>query len=680
MKKLLKFIKPKFFYSSFDFSKDFDSFFELSDDFDSFKLPDDFVESYRDINPNFGFNGLGEVVYYRTYSRLMENGENEDWVDTLRRVTEGTFNLQKKNIRNWDEDVAQKSAEIMFDKMFNFKFLPAGRGLYTMGTKLTEEVDLYCALNSCAFVSTKNIDKNCNPFLFVKDLQMLGVGVGFDLQGAGKITIKKPKQPKFVFVIPDDREGWVESVKHLLDSYFYGYYEVVFDYSLVRQAGEPLKTFGGIAAGPGPLREMHENIRNILNDRIGQTITSRDIVDIINIIGKNVSCGNVRRSAGIALGDKDDIPFYYLKDYEVNPERSEYGWTSNNSILAELGMDYSFIADRIKYNGEPGLVWLDNIKGYSRMNGEKDFKDYRAEGCNPCVEQTLESYEMCCLVETFPFHHDNLEEYLDTLKYAFMYGKTVTLGMSHWEETNVILQRNRRIGVSMSGVTQFLKARGKEELIKWCNEGYEAIQEYDILFSNLFEINRSIKTTSIKPSGTISLVAGVTPGIHWPEGNTYIRRLRVAKNSELISILEKAGFNIEPDVDSDYNLIVEFPQKIDNIRTSKEVSMWEKLELAALLQEHWSDNQVSCTVTFDVKEEGTYLENALDEYQYKLKGISFLPVSEIVPFPQMPYEEISEEEFDEQIEGIKRLDFSELESDGEGEKGCSNDTCLFENS
>jgi adenosylcobalamin-dependent ribonucleoside-triphosphate reductase len=597
-------------------------------------------------------------------------------------VTEGTFKLQKKHLsekKNWDEEKAQERAKIMFDKMFNFKFLPAGRGLYAMGTPLTEEVELYSALNSCAFVSTKDIDKNCNPFLFIKDLQMLGVGVGFDLKGAGKITIKKPERHKIVFVIPDDREGWVESLKFLLNSYFYGYNDIVFDYSLVRKEGEPLKTFGGIAAGPGPLREMHENIRNILNNRIGQKITSRDIVDIINIIGVNISSGNVRRSAGVALGDINDIPFYYLKDYNLNPERAEYGWTSNNSIFAELGMDYSFIVDRIRNNGEPGLVWLDNMRDYSRINGEKDYKDHKAEGCNPCVEQTLESYEMCCLIETFPYNHDNLEEFLDTLKYAYMYGKTVTLGKSHWDQTNKILFRNRRIGLSMSGITQFLDEHGKDELKKWCNEGYNAVQEYDKIFSNLLGINESIKTTSVKPSGTISLLAGAAPGGHWLESKTHIRRLRIVKNSNLIGILDKADYDIEQDVTNEHNLIVEFPVNMEgNIRTSKEVSMWEKLKLAASLQGDWSDNQVSCTITFDIENEGHDLVNALNYFQYFLKGISFLPVSETDPFPQMPYEEITEEQYNEKIKKIKKLDFTGLNSDGEGEKGCSNDVCTFE--
>ena len=131
-------------------------------------------------------------------------------------------------------------------------------------------------------------------------------------------------------------------------------------------------------------------------------------------------------------------------------------------------------------------------------------------------EQSLEDGEMCNLVETFPDHHENLKDYLETLRYAFLYAKTVTLLPSHWEKTNEVMLRNRRIGTSQSGLQQFVANRSLKELKEWCNTGFEYIQECDKEFSELFCIPRSIKTTTIKPSGTVSLIAGATPGMHWP--------------------------------------------------------------------------------------------------------------------------------------------------------------------
>ena len=131
-------------------------------------------------------------------------------------------------------------------------------------------------------------------------------------------------------------------------------------------------------------------------------------------------------------------------------------------------------------------------------------------------------------------------------RYAYLYAKTVTLGKTHWPETNRVMLRNRRIGCSVSGIAQFITHRGQGELKHWLEEGYCALQKYDKGYSDWFAVPRSIKTTSVKPSGTVSLLAGATPGLHYPESRFYIRRIRLSVNSPLIKPLEKAGYKIEP--------------------------------------------------------------------------------------------------------------------------------------
>ena len=652
---------------------------------EKFKLSEKFIDKYKRKKAPFGFNGLGELVYMRTYSRIKDNGKNERWWETVQRVVEGTYQMQKSHIESlslgWNAWQAQKSAQEMYDRIFNMKFLPPGRGLWAMGTAVTEEKGLYAALNNCAFVSTKTLKEDYSkPFCFLMDASMLGVGVGFDTKGAGEIVIKGVNKDRLdeTFEIPDTREGWVESLKLLLESYFHGTSNMKFDYSKIRAAGEPIKGFGGVSSGPEPLKEVHEDIRKVLEKNSGEPITITTIVDIMNLIGKCVVAGNVRRTAEIVFGDPDNEEYLDLKNYKVNPHRDQYGWTSNNSIFAELGMDYTEAARRIVDNGEPGFAWLDNMRHYSRMKNGGDNKDHRAMGGNPCLEQTLESYELCCLVETFPNNHESLEDYQRTLKYAYLYAKTVTLGGTHWADTNRVMLRNRRIGCSVSGIAQFITTRGIHELKEWLEAGYDTIQDWDKQYSDWFAVPKSIKTTSVKPSGTVSLLAGATPGLHYPESRFYIRRVRLSKHSELIEPMKKAGYKIEPAYGSeDTTSVVEVPVDVgEGIRTAGELSIWEQFNIAAFMQRHWADNQVSCTVTFNPETEGEQIPHVLNYFQYHLKGISLLPRHDYGAYPQMPYESIDEKEYNKQIKKLGKLSFGVIKNEeAEIDKFCNNDSC-----
>lgn len=957
-----------------------------------FRLTEQFLDRYKKQKPPFGFNGLGELVYLRTYSRIKENGDNEKWWETVQRVVEGTFNMQKSWIEGhrlgWSPIKAQKSAQEMYDRIFTMKFLPPGRGLWAMGSLITEERGMFMALNNCfqrdtkiltrngykpigdlvdttqqvltkncewvdseiksfgkqplrklvvqrqgitkeilvtpdhiwfakskseinhskgynkyttdqlkkgfrlaytfgqkpsnyspqgvshgisfgdgtnnhiyligekdkqllkwfplnrksdapeknairvadipehykelpniswdrkyllgwlmgyfaadgsvsngqitissskksnlifvqdvaaicgigtydvrlsssssnykeerelwqltfmpdtlfpeffliqahrdgfdfdvikrnwvvesveitpvedevfcaivpkthafviegnilthncSFVSTENIkDDLSKPFCFLMDVSMLGVGCGFDIKGAGKIEVREPTESEDnIYTIPDTREGWVESTRLLIDSYLNGTKYVHFDYSKIRKAGEPIRGFGGISSGPDPLREMHEDIRKTLNKNLGKPITITTIVDIMNLIGKCVVAGNVRRTAEIVFGDYKSDEYLDLKNYKINPKREEFGWTSNNSIFCDLGMDYSGPTDRTKINGEPGYAWLDNMRGYSRMNNGPDNKDHRVVGGNPCLEQSLESYEVCNLVETFPNNHTTLDDYLVTLKYAYLYAKTVTLGQTHWSETNRVMLRNRRIGCSMSGIAQFVSSRGIHEMKKWCEEGYKNLEYYDEVYSDWLAIPKSIKKTSIKPSGTVSLLAGATPGVHYPEDVFYIRRVRLSNHSDLITPLKDAGYKIEPCFGSESTTsVVEIPVKMgDGVRPVKQVSIWEQAALASFMQKYWADNQVSCTISFK-KEESDHIKHLLNFYQYQLKGVSFLPILDAgTSYKQMPYESITEEKYNEIYSKLKIVKFKNIKNEeAEVDRFCNNDTCTL---
>ena len=193
-------------------------------------------------------------------------------------------------------------------------------------------------------------------------------------------------------------------------------------------------------------------------------------------------------------------------------------------------------------------------------------------------------------------------------------------------------------------------------------------------------IPRSIKTTSVKPSGTVSLLAGATPGLHYPESRFYIRRIRLSKHSELLKPLKKAGYTIEPCFGSkDTTVIVEIPVDVgEGIRTSKDLTIWEQFSLAAFMQRHWADNQVSCTATFDPKTEKQQLPQVLNYFQYYLKGISLLPRHDTGAYKQMPYETIDEKTFKKESSKLNKLSFGTIEGEeAQVEKFCDGDTCLI---
>ncbi len=341
----------------------------------------------------FGFNGLGEMAYKRSYSRVTEEGLTETWHQTVERVVNGAFNMKKHHCEQigakWDGESEERMAMKMYDKIFHMKFLPPGRGLWAMGSKITDEKKLFAALNNCAFVSTDCSSKEefVRTFTFLMDATMLGIGTGFDTKGAGKYKLHAPKGPVKKIFIEDSREGWVDALEILLKSYLIpNQGKVDFDYSKVRAGGVPLKTFGGVSAGPEPLKYLFDYFHKFFQDRAGQMITSKDIVDMMNLIGKCVVSGNIRRVAEIAFGEPEDEVFTKLKDYDIYPERMEFGWASNNSVFANVGMDYTDISKRILKNGEPGVCWLDNMKQYSRMVDPPTNLDHRAAGGNPCLE------------------------------------------------------------------------------------------------------------------------------------------------------------------------------------------------------------------------------------------------------------------------------------------------------
>lgn len=667
----------------------------------SFKLNDAFISGYKRKKPDWGYkdaggNSLGEITFLRTYSRLKENGRKEKWWEVCQRVIEGMFSIQKDwckdNRLPWNDNKAQHSAQEAYDRLFTFKWTPPGRGLWVMGTPIVNEQRNSAALQNCAFVSTLEMTRNdpSKPFRFLMEASMLGIGVGFDTRGEEKeLKVHEPKRTDEVFVVPDTREGWVEVMRLVVDGWLNGATIPVFDFSEIRPLGAPIKTFGGTAAGPAPLQRLVRRLDQIFGERVGDPCDSRLIADIGNLVGCCVVSGNVRRSAELLLGSIDDKDFLNLKNSDRFPERNRWdedpdlaGWghMSNNTVAVEMGQDLSPIIEGIARNGEPGVAWMDLSRQYGRLRDPRNDRDHRAAGYNPCAEQTLESMECCTLVETYLNRHESIEDYERTLKYAYLYAKTVTLLPTHWAETNAIMQRNRRIGTSMSGIANFADNNGLPELKKWMNAGYSTIQHYDVTYSEWLGIRESIKTTTVKPGGTTPLLAGESPGAHWaPGGQQYDRGVRFAKHDPMVAQAQAANYRVETaGEDPENTVVVYFPIRSTARRSAAEVTIFEKMNLAAMAQRHWSDNSVSVTVSFNKDTEADYVGTVLNMYEGQLKTVSFLPMGSKV-YPQMPYTPITDEEYEEARMTLMPIDLEPIYRgealDAAGEAYCTTDAC-----
>lgn len=667
----------------------------------SFKLSDSFVESYTDIEPPFGFkdaggNSLGEITYIRTYSRTKEDGSKERWFETCRRVIEGMYSIQKdwakEHVLPWNDHKAQRSAQEAYEYLFTMKFTPPGRGLFSMGTYVVNGRKDSTPLQNCAMISTYDMTKNdpAAPFTFLMNVSMLGVGVGYDTRGAEKefVLYTPDKEKAYTYQVPDTREGWVESTKLLLESYLKsGQSFVEFDYSLIRPRGAPIVTFGGTAPGFKPLLRLHTMIHKILSHREGEVLSDVDISDIANLIGDCVVSGNVRRSALLAYGRKESKNFLNLKNPEVFPERNSYdsenpGWAymSNNSVRAFVGDDLSDVIPGIVRNGEPGIIWEDTTKQYGRLIDPPNNKDWRFAGFNPCAEQPLESGEMCTLADIHLSKIENQDELNRALKYAYLYAKSVTLLPTAIPKTNAIMQRNRRIGISLSGIANFSDNKGQTVLRKWMDDGYDTLHNYDVTYSEWLCVRESIKITTVKPTGTTSLLVGESPGVHWSPGGTYFNRaMRIDSESPIIPLLKQAGYLIEPASESpDTTVVVYFPIHSEARRSEKDVSIFEKAALAVEAQRWWSDNGVSATISFNPETEADQVSTILSMYDGQLKAISFLPMGNEV-YPQQPYTNISSSEYVLAENSHSKVDMNVLYDedvvDAEGEKYCTTDVC-----
>lgn len=613
-------------------------------------LSPEFVASYGNKPAPWGFNGMGEIVFLRTYSRKKENGDNETWAETLARVINGAHEI--------GAELTTDEAQKLFDHCYNLRCSLSGRSLWQLGTPLVKKFHA-TSLNNCYFTNIEKIE----DFELLFDYLMLGGGVGFSVERSkihelpkvkANVKITHERSNDADIIVPDSRQGWSRLLHSVLKSYFYTGKSFSYSTILIREFGAPLNTFGGTASGPGALIDGVDDICNVLENRVGKKLRSIDVLDICNIIGRIVISGSSRRSAQIAIGDPDDVLFLRAKNWG-NGNIPAWRANSNNSIYAdhfeeimpELWKGYDG-------SGEPyGLVNRRLARTFGRL-GEKR-QDDSIEGFNPCAEIALADGESCNLATIFLPNVESKEQLLEISYLLYRVQKQITQLAYPYEKTTNIVRKNARLGQSVTGILQCT-----EEQVSWLEDAYIALRSEDSSWSSLKKYSKSVRLTTIQPSGTLSLLPGVTPGIHPAFARYYIRRVRFGSADPLVDACRKRGYKVQWDIGIDgredhTRYVVEFPcESPENAVLAKDMTAVEQLEWVKKMQTVWADNAVSVTVYYR-KEELPEIKKWLSEnYDNAVKSVSFLLHSEH-NFPLPPYEEITKEQYEKML---GRIDFS----------------------
>ncbi len=619
-------------------------------------LTENFLEPYINKEPNWGFDGLGYVVYKRTYARNITENITEEWWQTVARCVNGAQKIGAK--------YTKEEAQRLYDLVFHLKCNFAGRMLWQLNTSTVDRFGLASLLN-CWFVSMREIEDFC----FVFEHLMLGGGVGFSVKREDihelprikmGVNITHEKTTDADFIVPDSRQGWVELLRKTIQSYFQTGKSFSYSTILIRGKGEPIKGFGGTASGPQILIDGLEKICKILKSRCGKKLRSVDVLDINNIIGNIVVAGNVRRSAEIALGDPDDYLYIRAKNW-ADGNVPNWRSMSNNTIYAD---SYDQISKELWNNGfvvdpktgmakgEPyGFMNLPLSSKYGRLG---EIRKDNCEGANPCAEITLADGEACNLTELYLNNIESREELLECAKLLYKTQKAVWTLPALYSKTEKIVKKNMRIGMGVTGICQAM------EKVEWLDDCYTYLRKFDAKWSKENGWPESIKLTTVKPSGTLSLLAGSTPGVHPAFSQYYIRRMRMASGDTLVQLCRDAGYKVEYllnfDGSEDHStVVVEFICNAgDNAILSKNMPAVRQLEIVKQLQTVWADNAVSVTVYYRPEELGEIKDWVKNNYESSSKTLSFLLHSNH-GFKQAPYEEIDEKTYTNSIKKIKPI-------------------------
>lgn len=616
---------------------------------------------------------VGYVTYKRTYARRKDPKlDTEEFDETVDRVL-------KACRTQLDVGFTEAEERELRSYFVSLKGSVAGRFLWQLGTKTVDKLGLLSLQNCAATV----VNEPIRPFTWAMDALMLGCGVGYNIQKEYVYELPKVRRAKVSrvdsndadFIVPDSREGWVELLRKTLEAHFVTGRSFTYSTICVRSKGALIQGFGGVASGPEELCWGITEISKLLNSRAGKKLNPVHCMDIMNIIGYVVVAGNVRRSAQIAIGDMDDLAYLNAKRWDLGQVPNWRAMSNNSVVCNDIQQLPEQFWQGYQGNGEPyGLINLRLARAVGRI-GETEHPDPDVIGFNPCAEQSLEAYETCCLAEIFLPNVESLEQCKRLATYLYRICKHSLRLDCHHPETQGVVHKNMRMGIGLTGTEQ-----STSEQLGWANEVYRHLREFDQQYSSARGWPSSVKLTTVKPSGTLSLLPGVTPGCHPGYARYFIRRIRMASNSELAERCRANGYHVEPQLGFDGSpdpntVVVSFPCSYpEGTRLAGNTTAVDQLERVKWLQTHWSDNAVSCTIYYR-KEELPGIRHWLGKhYNDGVKTCSFL-LHQDHGFKQAPYEEISQTQYEDMKSRVVPIGNLSQAMDEQQDSDCETGAC-----
>lgn len=655
------------------------------------EIPEHVKKLAAESHKYFEGNTLGEFVYLRSYSKwIPEEGRRETWVETVDRY----MSFMRENLGN--KLTEREYAEVRLG-ILKQEVMPSMRLMQFSG-----EAARRC--NTCAYNCTFTAPTKLEDFAEIMYLSMQGCGVGFAVESQNieqLPQIMKQSGKKLPnHVIADSKEGWCDALTFGLQTWYAGK-DATFDFSQIRPAGSRLKTMGGKASGPEPLRSLLAFARERIFLRQGRRLRAIDAHDIICKIGECVVAGGVRRTAMISLSDLDDVEMrdakkgqFYMSDphrsvannsavYEVQPTNAELmdEWVAlmksgsgERGIFNRGSLTKTLPKRRVEYFKKVGFIGEDGVTRGSI-------------GVNPCAEIILQSKQFCNLSEVIARAHDTEASLLRKARLAAIVGtyqSTLTKFSyisADWTDHN---RAERLLGVSITGQWDSPVARRPEVMRKVRDMAVKT----NVTYAKRFGVERSMAVTAVKPSGTVSQTFNCASGIHPRHAPYYVRRVRISATDSLFKMMRDQGVPCYPEVgqsaEEANTFVLEFPVKAPDhskeARFKNDLTALDQLEYWKTVKLNYTEHNPSATVSVG-EDEWIGVVDWVQKNWDIVGGLSFLPRSNHV-YRLAPYEEISKEEYEDRLARFPKVDYSKLvtyerqdESDMKRELACAGGTC-----
>jgi ribonucleoside-diphosphate reductase alpha chain len=638
----------------------------------------------------FTGNELGEFVYLRTYAKwIPSEGRRETWIETVDRY----ISFMRENLGT---KLTEKEYAELREAILKQEVMPSMRLMQFAGD--AARVSNVCAYN-CSYIAPSKLE----DFAEIMYISMCGTGVGYSVESANVEQLPQiaPQSGEHLgtHAIADSKEGWCDALTLGLRTWYAGK-DITFDYAQIRPAGARLKTMGGKASGPEPLRSLLTFARDRITARQGRRLRTIDVHDIICKIGECVVAGGVRRSAMISLSDLDDELLrdakkgqFFLSDphrsiannsavYHEKPSNEEFmdEWVAlmksrsgERGIFNRAGLMTQLPERRKKVWGETGYIANGRIAGQP--------------GTNPCGEIILKSKQFCNLTEVIARHNDTKASLLRKARLATILGtyqSTLTnlpYLSKEWQEN---CETERLLGVSVTGQWDSKASRDAENLAAMRAETVKTNKKY----AERFGINQSTAITCVKPSGTVSKTLNVASGMHARHAPYYIQRIRISATDSLFKLMRDSGVPYHPEVgqteETANTFVLEFPMKApDGAICKDDISALDQLEHWKNVKTNYTEHNPSVTISIG-DDEWIQVANWIYENWNIVGGLSFLPRSSHV-YRLAPMEEITKERYDELSHNFPKIDYARLlqyertdETEQKRELACAGGTCEIE--